>query len=216
MAYLVGRREFYSLSFRVTPEVLIPRPETEFLVVALLDRIRARGQAEVSVADVGTGSGVIAICAAKYVPQGHVTAIDVSPQALEVARASAEDLKVGERIEWIESDLFAGVPAERRFDFIVSNPPYVSESEYAALSRDVKDFEPRGALVAGPRGTEVIERLAAQARDRLAASGMLLIEISPMIEHAVRELLAAGGSWHVEPTIKDLAGHARVIVAQAV
>jgi release factor glutamine methyltransferase len=217
VAYLVGRREFYSLSFRVTPDVLIPRPETEHLVVALLDRMRARGEtSEVSIADVGTGSGIIAICAAKYLPHARVTAIDLSPQALAVARASAEDLKVGERIEWIESDLFAAVPAERRFDFVVSNPPYVSESEYETLARDVKDFEPRGALVAGPKGTEVIERLIFQAHGRLAASGALLIEISPMIEQSVRELLAAGGRWLVEPTIKDLAGHARLIVAQIV
>ena len=118
VAYLVGRREFYSLSFRVTPDVLIPRPETEFLVVALLDRLRPRAAAgAVSVADVGTGSGIIAICAAKYVPQAQVTAIDISRQALAVAQANAEDLKVAERIEWIEGDLLAGLPAEQAIRF---------------------------------------------------------------------------------------------------
>jgi release factor glutamine methyltransferase len=217
VAYLVGRREFYSLSFRVTPDVLIPRPETELLVVALLDRARRLATAgAVSVADVGTGSGIIAVCAAKYLPQAQVTAIDISPQALAVARANAEDLKVAERIELIEGDLLAALPAERRFDFIVSNPPYVSQAECDALARDVKLFEPRGALVAGPLGTEVIERLIPQARARLVPGGMLLIEISPMLEQPVRALFAAGGCWHLEPTIKDLAGHARVIVAQAV
>ncbi len=207
VAYLVGRREFYSLSFRVTPDVLIPRPETEFLFVALLDRLRARGKDKAaSVVDVGTGSGIIAICAAKNAPQAQVTAIDISPKALAVARASADDLKVGEQIEWVESDLLAALPAERRFDFVVSNPPYVSEAEYQALARDVKEFEPRTALVAGPRGTEVIERLIPQARERLNPGGMLLIEISPMLEQAVRALLTAGGCWQIEPTIKDLAG----------
>ncbi|HEY1784411.1 MAG TPA: peptide chain release factor N(5)-glutamine methyltransferase [Pirellulales bacterium] len=215
VAYLVGRREFYSLSFRVTPDVLIPRPETELLVVALLDRARRRAGA-VSVADVGTGSGIIAICAAKYLPEARVTAIDISPQALAVARANAEDLKVADRIELVEGDLLAGMPADQRFDFIVSNPPYVSQQESEALERDVKQFEPRGALVAGPRGTEVIERLIPQAHERLNAGGMLLIEISPMLEQSVRALFAAGGCWQLEPTIKDLAGHARVIVAQAV
>ncbi|HEX4144087.1 MAG TPA: peptide chain release factor N(5)-glutamine methyltransferase [Pirellulales bacterium] len=216
VAYLVGRREFYSLSFRVTPEVLIPRPETELLVVALLDRARPRAAAgEVSVADVGTGSGIIAICAAKYLPAARVTAIDVSPQALAVARANAEDLKVAERIELVEGDLLGDLPAEKRFDFIVSNPPYVSQAEYEALAPDVKQFEPRGALVAGPSGTEVIERLIPQARQRLAPGGMLLIEISPMLEQPVRALFEVGGGWRLEPTIKDLAGHARVIVAQA-
>jgi release factor glutamine methyltransferase len=215
VAYLVGRREFYSLSFRVTPDVLIPRPETELLVVALLDRARRRAGA-VNVADVGTGSGIIAICAAKYLPEARVTAIDISPQALAVARANAEDLKVADRIELVEGDLLAGMPADQRFDFIVSNPPYVSQQESEALERDVKQFEPRGALVAGPRGTEVIERLIPQARERLNAGGMLLIEISPMLEQSVRALFAAGGCWQLEPTIKDLAGHARVIVAQVV
>jgi release factor glutamine methyltransferase len=217
VAYLVGRREFYSLSFRVTPDVLIPRPETEFLVVALLDRLRARQAAgAVSVADVGTGSGIIAVCAAKYVPQAQVTAIDISPQALAVARANAEDLKVADRIELVEGDLLAGLPAEKRFDFIVSNPPYVSQSEYDGLAPDVKQFEPRGALVAGPLGTEVIERLIPQAHERLTPGGMLLIEISPMLEQPVRALFEAAGCWHLEPTIKDLAGHARVIVARVV
>ncbi|HTU23964.1 MAG TPA: peptide chain release factor N(5)-glutamine methyltransferase [Pirellulales bacterium] len=216
VAYLVGRREFYSLPFRVTPDVLIPRPETEFLVVALLDRLRPRAAAgPVSVVDVGTGSGVIAICAAKYVPGARVTAIDVSSAALAVARENAEALKVAERIEWVEGDLLAGVPAKGRFDFVVSNPPYVSEAEWESLARDVKQFEPRGALVAGPQGTEVIERLAAQARERLNPAGMLLIEISPMLEQPVRTLLEAGGCWQLEPTIKDLAGHARVVVAKA-
>ena len=128
VAYLAGRREFYSLSFRVTPDVLIPRPETEFLVVALLDRLRPRAAAgAVSVADVGTGSGIIAICAAKYVPQAQVTAIDISPQALAVARANAEDLKVAERIELVEGDLlaaFAGREAIRfhRFESALRQP----------------------------------------------------------------------------------------------
>jgi release factor glutamine methyltransferase len=216
VAYLVGRREFYSLSFRVTPDVLIPRPETELLVVALLDRARPRVAAgALSVADVGTGSGIIAICAAKYLPTARVTAIDISPQTLAVARANAEDLKVAERIELIEGDLLAGLPADRRFNFIVSNPPYVSQAEFDALARDVQQFEPRGALVAGPTGTEVIQRLIPQARERLAPCGMLLIEISPMLEQPVRALFEAAGCWRLEPTIKDLAGHARVIAAQA-
>ena len=133
-----------------------------------------------------------------------------------MARANAEDLKFAERIELVEGDLLAGLPAERRFDLIVSNPPYVTEEECDTLECEVKLFEPRGALVAGRRGTEVIERLIPQARERLTAGGMLLIEISPMLEQPVRALFEAGGGWRLEPTIKDLAGHARVIVAQAV
>ena len=200
MAYLVGRREFYSLSFRVAPEVLIPRPETELLVVALLDLAQARAAgAALRIADVGTGSGVIAVCAAKHLPGCRVTAVDVSPAALSIARANAAEHGVAERIEWIESDLLAAVPAERRFDFVVSNPPYVSEAEFARLAPEVKNFEPRRALVAGPQGVEVIERLVPQAADRLDPGGHLLVEISPMIHESVCKIISGGAATGVGP-----------------
>jgi release factor glutamine methyltransferase len=215
VAYLVGRREFYSLPFHVTPDVLIPRPETEFLVIALLDRIRQQPPAApLQLADVGTGSGIIAVCTAKYVSQARVTAIDISPAALAVARSNAAELGVAEQIEFVESDLFAAVPADRRFAFVVSNPPYVTESEYQALDRDVKNFEPRLALVAGPSGTSVIERLILQAAERITAGGSLLMEISPMLENEVRRLVASDGRFTLDATIKDLAGHARVVAAR--
>lgn len=216
VAYLVGRREFYSLSFRVTPDVLIPRPETEFLVIRLLDLAELQSPAgeRWEIADVGTGSGIIAICAAKRLENCRVTALDVSPAALEVARSNAAEHGVESRIEFVESDLLAAAPGERRFDFIVSNPPYIAEHEMAGLSRDVRDYEPRGALVGGPRGTEIIERLIPQAAERLAPGGWLLIEISPQIDAAVRERIAADGRFEPHATIKDLAGHARVVQAR--
>jgi release factor glutamine methyltransferase len=208
VAYLVGRREFYSLMFRVTPDVLIPRPETELLVVALLDL--ARGKTDATIADVGTGSGIIAVCAAKHLPKCRVTAIDVSPAALAVARGNAAAHAVAERIESVESDLFAAVPAERKFDAVVSNPPYVTAAEMDGLARDVRKFEPRVALLGGPRGTEVIERLIPQAAERLKPGGHLLIEISPTIHHAALALLAADARLEPQPTIKDLARLPRV------
>ena len=216
VAYLVGRREFYSLSFRVTPDVLIPRPETEFLVIRLLDLAELQPPAGEAweIADVGTGSGIIAICAAKRLENCRVAALDVSPAALAVARSNAAEHGVESRIEFLESDLLSAAPAERRFDFIVSNPPYIAEHEAPGLSRDVRDYELRGALVAGPRGTEVIERLIPQAAERLVPGGWLLIEISPQIDAAVRELIAADGRLEPHPTIKDLAGHARVVQAR--
>lgn len=216
VAYLVGRREFYSLSFRVTPDVLIPRPETEFLVIRLLDLAELQSPAGEAwqIADVGTGSGIIAVCAAKRLENCRVTALDISSAALEVARSNAAEHGVESRIEFIESDLLSAAPAEQRFDFIVSNPPYIAENEMARLSRDVRDYEPRGALVAGPKGTEVIERLIPQAAERLVPGGWLLIEISPQIDTAVRELIAADGRFEPHPTIKDLAGHARVVQAR--
>ena len=205
VAYLVGRREFYSLSFRVTPDVLIPRPETELLVVAALDLAKTKGEggrgkaegpdtsvpsdADPLIADVGTGSGIIAVCLAKHLPACRVTAIDISPAALAVARENAQQHGVADRIEFVESDLFAAVPAERQFDFMVSNPPYVTAAEMDRLAADVRKFEPRVALLAGPRGTEVIERLIAQAADRLRPGGHLLMEISPTIHDAVLSLL---------------------------
>jgi release factor glutamine methyltransferase len=215
VAYLVGHREFYSMSFRVTPDVLIPRPETELLVVRLLDIAKERGADQpITIADVGTGSGIIAVVAAKRLKQAHVTAIDASRAALEVARSNAETHGIANRIEWIESDLFTAVPGEQTFDIIASNPPYITEAEYEKLAKSVKDFEPRHALVAGPRGTEVIEHLIQQAAGRLNPGGRLLLETSPMIEPAVRSLVEVDTRFELAPTIKDLAGHPRVVQAR--
>lgn len=215
VAYLVGKREFYSLPFEVTPDVLIPRPETEHLVVELLDRAKEfpAGTA-LEIADVGTGSGIIAICAAKSLPEAHVTAIDLSPAALQVARRNAERHGVTARIEFVESDLFAGVPGAKRYHLIASNPPYVSEAELAALAPEVREHEPRMALAAGPQGTSVIERLIPQSAERLHPGGRLMIEISPMIRDAVVALFAAGGRFDAPAVLKDLSGHARVVVAR--
>jgi release factor glutamine methyltransferase len=212
VAYLVGKREFYSMEFRVTPDVLIPRPETELVVVRLLDVAKGRGSNEaLTIADVGTGSGVIAVAAAKRLPLARVTAIERSRKALDVARANAFHHGVAERIHWIESDLFTSVPADSKFDIIASNPPYVSEAEFDRLSKTVKDFEPYEALVAGPKGTEVIERLIPQAAERLKPGGWLLMEVSPMIESAARKLFESEMRFIVEPTLKDLAQRPRVV-----
>jgi release factor glutamine methyltransferase len=234
VAYLVGHKEFYSLEFEVTPAVLIPRPETELLVVALIDHAKKgvrtlfppeselaeepMSQSKKSpdpflVADVGTGSGILAVCAAKYLSQAHVTAIDVSPDALEVARRNAERHQLADRITFVESNLFAAVPSEARFDFIVSNPPYVSSAEMADLPPDVKDHEPHVALEAGEQGTAVIEPLIVQSAERLKPGGLLLIEISPMIAAAVEQLVRDNGAFDLGPTLRDPAGHARVIQA---
>ena len=215
VAYLVGRREFYSLSFRVTPDVLIPRPETELLVVTLLDLAKQRPSAKpVAIADVGTGSGIIAVCAAKHLPSARITAIDVSPAALEVARSNAAEHGVAERIDLVESDLFAAVDPQQRFDFIVSNPPYIAESEMDGLSGDVRHHEPHAALCGGPQGTEIIRSLISQAVARLEPGGHLLIEISPMVHDTVRQLLEAEAGLEVGETIKDLARLPRVVQAR--
>jgi release factor glutamine methyltransferase len=215
VAYLVGHREFYSMRFQVTPDVLIPRPETELLVVRLLDIAKQRGNSEpITIADIGVGSGIIAVVAAKRLPHARITAIDSSQPALDVARSNAAAHGVADRIEWVRSDLFADVPVDCKFDIVASNPPYISEAEFQQLSTTVKDYEPHSALVAGPKGTEVIERLVPQAAERLNSGGWLLMEVSPMIEPSVRALLAADPRFAVEPTVKDLAGQPRVVQAR--
>jgi release factor glutamine methyltransferase len=225
VAYLVGRREFYSLAFKVTPEVLIPRPETEFVVVAALDHLKGVGGQEPKaphsalrtpqfrVADVGTGSGAIAVAIAKHASNCRVTAIDKSAAALAVARENAAAHGVAERIEFVEGDLLTMLPCEPAFDVIASNPPYVTESEYAALPREVKEHEPRLALVGGASGTEVIERLIPQASERLLPGGLFVMEVSPMIAPRVVELIAADGRYEPATIGKDLAQQARIVTA---
>jgi release factor glutamine methyltransferase len=218
VAYLVGQREFFSLPFEVTPEVLIPRPETELLVVRALDLAKQAPLTErqdgIQIADVGIGSGILAVTLAKRLPSSQVTAIDVSPAALAVAQRNAERHVVTDRIEWFQSDLFASVPADRKFDIIVSNPPYITTAEMAALANDVRRFEPELALHGGEQGTDVISQLIPQAADRLAPEGWLLMEISPTIVANVEGLLDAEPRLERRPTQKDLAGLPRVVQAQ--
>jgi release factor glutamine methyltransferase len=169
--------------------------------------------APIAIADVGTGSGILAVCAAKYVPNARVTAIDVSPAALNVARRNAEKHGVAERITFVERNLFSALP-DQIFDYILSNPPYVSTAEMASLAPDVREHEPQIALHAGARGTEVIAPLIEQSAVRLKPNGALLIEVSPMLAAAVEQLIRDQPSLKPEPTIKDLAGHARVAQAR--
>jgi release factor glutamine methyltransferase len=212
VAYLVGHREFYSISFRVTPDVLIPRPETEFVVIEVLDRIK--GLDEPLVADIGTGSGAIAVSVAKHAPRAKVTAVDLSPAALAVARRNIADQGLADRVECLEGDLLEPLPAGMLFDVIASNPPYVSEAEYATLAREVKEHEPRLALVGGHTGADVIARLIADAAGRTRTGGYLIFEISPMILESVKALAAADSRWRLAAVVKDLAGLARVVTLQ--
>lgn len=217
VAYLVGHKEFYSLPFRVTEATLIPRPETEHVVVEALDQakaMRASGAAEnrsLRIVDCGTGTGAIAVAIAKNLPECEVTAIDLSPEALEIAKYNIQQHQVDDRVQVVQGDLLAPLPSEATYDIICSNPPYVSQSEYDQLPAEVRDHEPRSALLAGEQGTEVIARLIAEAAPRLVPGGRLIIELSPMIADAVRQLVADHGGYGEPKFIKDLAGHRRVI-----
>jgi release factor glutamine methyltransferase len=212
VAYLVGGREFFSLPLAVSPAVLVPRPETEGLVVRVIDLCREA--AAPRIVDVGTGSGAIAIAVATHLPRAEVVATDISAAALEVARANAARLGLGERIKFVESDLLAAPELGGPWDVIVSNPPYVREDEFAGLPRDVREHEPRAALVAGPRGVEVIERLAAESVGRLRPGGWLVLEAGPAVAADVEQLLAATSGLEPGPTLKDLARLPRVFQAR--
>jgi release factor glutamine methyltransferase len=215
VAYLVGYREFYSLTFEVTSDVLIPRPETEDLVLRVVDLCKARsGQEQIPIADVGTGSGAIAVSVARHVAASRLTATDISPAAIQVAARNAARHQVAERIEFLRGDLLAPLPPDARFDLVVSNPPYVSRGEWESLRADIRDHEPYQALVGGETGAEVIARLIPQAAQHLNAGGWLVLEISPMIEAAVTQLLQADARFESVAIHKDSAHQPRIAQAR--
>ncbi len=211
VAYLVGHREFFGLDFRVTKDVLIPRPDTETLVVDAIESLKL--QAAPRVLDVGTGSGCIAISLAVNCPNAEVTAVDFSAAALDIAKVNAETHNVADRIRWLHGDLFDPFTVAEEFDLIASNPPYIATAEIETLSVDVRLHEPRLALDGGPDGLEVIRHLIAGAPQHLAAQGNLLIEISGEQADAVTQLLAANGHYDDIAVLKDLARQPRVVRA---
>ena len=211
VAYLIGRREFYLLPFEVTPAVLIPRPETETLVLAALGLLKGKPGAKVL--DLGTGSGCVAVSIAHQAKAAAVTAVDVSPDALEVAGRNAAAHGVADRVRFLPGDLFAPLPAGAAFDLIVSNPPYVSQGELAGLAPEVRDHEPRLALDGGPDGLNFYRRIAADAGRFLAPGGSVLVEIGATQEAAVRSTFGAAGLT-AGPALKDAAGLPRVVVAK--
>lgn len=211
VAYLVGHREFFGLDFRVTKDVLIPRPDTETLVVDAIETLKP--QAAPRVLDVGTGSGCITISLAVNCPNAEVTAIDLSASALAIAQANAETHNVAGRIRWLCGDLFVPLTSGEQFDLIASNPPYIASAEIDKLAADVRLHEPRSALDGGPDGLDVIRRLIAAAPAHLAEQGKLLIEISGEQANAVTQLLATNGQYDDIAVLKDLAKQPRVVRA---
>jgi release factor glutamine methyltransferase len=204
LAYILGHAEFWSLPLKVTPAVLIPRPDTELLVEAALPRLGAGSH----ILDIGTGSGALAIALAHECPQCRVTAIDVSPAALAVALENARMNRVAERIDLVQQDL-ARLPAGP-FDLIVANPPYIPSGELATLMPEVRDFEPSLALDGGPDGLAAYRAIAAQAGTALAVGGWLLAEVGAGQAAAVQALFAAAGLTDTF-VARDLAGIERVV-----
>lgn len=212
VAYLVGYRAFYMLTFDVDPAVLIPRSDTETLVLEADKRLKKLTAPEVL--DLGTGSGCIAISLAHQKKDARVTVTDISPDALAVAQKNASKCGVADRMTFLQGDLFSALPPGATFDLIASNPPYIAQSEFAALSADVRDHEPRIALDGGPDGLAFYRRIANGVPPFLKPGGSLLLEIGYTQNDAVRALLAERPELEVGPTLKDMGGHPRVVTAR--
>lgn len=210
LQYITGHQEFWGLDLRVTPSVLIPRPETEHTVEAALELLRSIQSPRVI--DVGTGSGCIALALALELPQAEIEAVDISAEALEVARGNAERLGLAARVRFARSDLLdTHLSAGRAFDMVVSNPPYVGENEADKLQIEVREHEPHCALFGGREGLDIYRRLIPQASEVLKPGGWLVMEIGYSQEHGIRELL---GNWKELKTIPDLQGIPRVLIAR--
>ncbi|MBX9677361.1 MAG: peptide chain release factor N(5)-glutamine methyltransferase [Gemmataceae bacterium] len=211
VAYLVGKKEFFGLEFKVSPAVLIPRPDTEVLITACLDLGKKHPQPRI--VDVGTGSGCIPIALAKHLPKAQVTTIDMSPEATAIGKENAGKHSVFDRVRFLQGDVLEPVASET-FEFVVSNPPYIAHEEWAALPAGVRDYEPRLALDGGPGGFDVFTRLIEQARERLVSGGWLVIEIGSPQEKQARAKIEAIVDYELFPTILDGSGHPRVLKAR--
>ncbi|HYV20762.1 MAG TPA: peptide chain release factor N(5)-glutamine methyltransferase [Verrucomicrobiae bacterium] len=215
LQYLTGVQEFWSLPFRVTPAVLIPRPETEGILEALMALPLPQGPGRPHILDLGTGSGCLAIAAAHSLPEARVVATDVSTEALEVARDNARTLGVADRIRFVHADLGDALEGPSRFDVILSNPPYIAEADLEALAPEVRDHEPRVALTPGPDALAAHRRILDLAGELLDPAGWLLVEIGAGQAESIRALCAAQVRLRLDAIHPDLAGIPRVVVAQA-
>ena len=213
--YLTGKQEFWGLEFEVTPAVLIPRPETEHVVEVAIERLGERRRREdLRVADVGTGSGCIAVALAHELRGAEILATDISGAALEIAQRNAERRGVAERIRFAECDLLEAAATEDwLFELIVSNPPYVARNEEAQLPREVREHEPPEALFAGTTGTEIYGRLITAASRHLRAGGSFVVEIGYGTAEHIGQLLDCA-AWRDVLVTNDLAGIPRVISAE--
>ncbi len=232
--YLTGKQEFWGLEFEVTPSVLIPRPETEHVIEVALERLGPRGikinmktgapSPTLYIADVGTGSGCLAVALAHELPHAEIIATDISAPALEVARRNATRHRVDDRIRFIEANLLDGISlsplatshSPLAFDLIVSNPPYIARTDAPTLPIEVRDHEPHAALFGGPTGTEIYAQLVEQAAALLGLSGILVLELGYDSADAVRKILRQENRWANISLTNDLAGIPRVIAAERI
>ena len=213
LQYLTGEREFYGLSFRVTPQVLIPRPETEILIEKALELVRSGLCARSRFADIGTGSGCISVSFAHENPASVGWAVDISGAALKVARENATRHGVADRILFIQADLLECFPRKQCFDLILCNPPYIAYKEYDSLPSGVRDFEPHEALFGGESGLEVYRRLIPEVSSRLESGGYLLLELGIGQAEKVAPFVQNQG-FSLETIIDDLQGIPRCLIGR--
>jgi release factor glutamine methyltransferase len=214
--YILGEQEFYGLALRVTPAVLIPRPETELLVQAVLSDLSqnaGRRGDRLQIVDVGTGSGAIAIALGIHLPEAELTAVDISPESLAVAQENVHRHGLEAQIRLLPSDLLAGLPSgEQAFDVIVSNPPYVPLSDRSTLHPEVREYEPATALFAGDSGLDIYRHLIPQARLHLRSGGLLAMEFGYGQRDALSHLLVG---WNDVRFLPDLQGIPRAVLARS-
>lgn len=215
LQYIIGTQEFWGLLFSVTPDVLIPRPETELVVESSIQALG--GNDSPLIVDLCTGSGCIAVSLAKGLPGARVFALDRSEAALAVARENARRNGVADSVRFLAGDLFAPLDEldlSGRVDLITANPPYISTGERSALQPEVRDFEPEMALIAGPRGTEIAERIIAASPEYLRTGGSLVMEMGMGQATGLRNIVNNAGSYAAVEILKDLTGIDRVVVAK--
>lgn len=209
VAYITGRKEFWSFTLEVNQDVLIPRPDTEVIVEETLHICRTQVLDKPLILDIGTGSGAIALALAKELPHARIAATDISPTALKIAGKNARRLGLAKRINLFQGNLFE--PVDDIYNIIVSNPPYISAQEYQELPAGVKDYEPREALWAGQTGVEFYEKLIYQAKKHLKESGWLLLEIGAKKDAIVHKIMEDSGIYDSIVVSNDYAGFTRVI-----
>ena len=212
VAYLVGNREFFGLDFYVDQNVLVPRPDTETLVMELVDE--AKKAASPFILDLCTGSGCIAISAASHCPHASFLATDISGAALAIAEKNAESNGLSQKIQFLQSDYFGAISNDSAFDIIASNPPYIPDAEIESLEADVRQHEPRLALAGGADGLDYYRKIIQEADSYLKDEGVLLLEFSPEQEASLRQLFEASGKYTEISVKSDLAGRARVIICK--
>jgi release factor glutamine methyltransferase len=212
VAYITGCKEFWTFTLEVNKDVLIPRPDTEIIVEEALEICRKIDSSEINILDIGTGSSAIALALATEISNARIVATDISAAALALAKKNARALKLDNKIDFRQGNLFE--PVEGIFDIIVCNPPYISAQDYEELPAGVKDYEPAIALLAGKKGTEFYEKLIYQAVEFLQKNGWLLMEIGAKQENEVREIIEESGFYDSTEMRKDYAGLPRVIRAR--